>query len=138
MDSTPEERADALAAMAAYVEEETRDAAQKWHVTFDHGFFHLIRTVEAAAGTGSRYVVVATKLVKAAATQLNGTHVISVLYPTSRTFVASQGDIHMSYVHEKVYDNRSVHGGDLAAMTATIQWALNGELGPEVLAYRKK
>lgn len=84
--------------------------------------------VQTEAGTGSKYVVVVTKLPEYHGQ--GGSHLISLLQPWQKNMAYELMDgeeIHPSYLAEKLLrDGKSVnevHGGDFAAMCLTVNWA---------------
>lgn len=86
------------------------------------------RQVEAEAGTGSRYVVVVTRLGAGGARE-GGPMLVSVVWPWQDCKVMqADGWLDQSYVAEHLTDGRAserrLHGGDLWALTQTIRIAL--------------
>lgn len=87
------------------------------------------RYVEAEAGTGSRYVVVVTRLGMAQMVE-GGPLLITVLWPWQDAWtMAEEGYLDQSYVLEHLTVGRGrdgrLHGGDLQALTMTIRHALS-------------
>lgn len=96
-----------------------------------------IVVVEAEAQTGSKYVVVVTPLPLGWQGSLGGDVLVSVLQPWQTAGVYSAGtsdvtgtfrEMHVSYVAEKFLRPGAawslVHGGDVAAITKTINAAM--------------
>lgn len=91
----------------------------------------LTRYVEAQASTGSRYAVVVTQMGLAAGRE-GGPVLVTVLSPWQDAWcLAADGYLDMSYVAEHLTAGRgrggNLHGGDLKALTMTIQHALGRE-----------
>lgn len=91
-----------------------------------------VRFVEAEAGTGSRYVVVATPLGPIGQGSCGGPVLVTVLWPWQDCWALQpDGTLHESYVAEHLTDGRyregRLHGGDLMALTMTVAHALGRE-----------
>lgn len=84
--------------------------------------------VEAQAGTGSRYVVVATVLPADAREREDGRWLVSVVWPWQDCKVVD-GQVEERYVMEHLTDGKAfdgrLHGGDMAALTLTVRRALS-------------
>ena len=85
--------------------------------------------VNAEADTGSRYAVVVTRLPWAAAMREGGSLMVTVLQPWQTVYVVGDaGPYHADYIAEKFLRPGSkvdtVHGGDLAAIIKTVNYAL--------------
>lgn len=89
------------------------------------------RYVEAVAKTGSRYVVMVTRLRGGEAVKEGGDRLISVVWPWQDCKVYTGDWIEGSYVAEHLTAGRypdRMNGGDFAALTMTIQYALGMEV----------
>jgi hypothetical protein len=116
-----------------------RDARSNWRVTVDarSGIAGEVRYVEAEADTGSRYAVTVTRLPHAARRREGGPVLVTVTAPWQDAWALQQsGDLHASYVAEHLsgdrWRNGSLNGGDLAALTLTVAYALgrNAQVDP--------
>lgn len=92
-------------------------------------FGHEIVMVEAEAGTGSAYRVVVTPLGMVGRGRMGGPALVSVISPWSDTWALQYGGhLALSYVAEHLCEGRfradRLHGGDAAALTLTIAYAL--------------
>ena len=88
-----------------------------------------VQFVEAEADTGSKYIVVATPLEVAGRAQLGGPVLVSVCSPWHDSYALQEhGLLTSSYVAEHFTAGRwrtgHLNGGDLAALTMTIDHAL--------------
>lgn len=103
-------------------------ARAAWKVTQDW-LSSQVRYVEAEADTGSRYTVTTTVLPAGAALLAGGPILVTVTAPwIAAYFLQSGGELHSSYVAEKFAPagrDWPLHGGDLAALTLTIAYALD-------------
>jgi hypothetical protein len=128
--------------------EDVRRADENWHVTNEirtpfevlHGTADGGRVpiawrtaeiveVNAEAATGSRYSVVTTPLSPLMRGIGGGPVLVTVLWPWQDAWcLQDDGDLHASYVAEHLTDGRfrsdKLHGGDLAALTKTVAYAL--------------
>jgi hypothetical protein len=85
--------------------------------------------VEAEARTGSKYVVQISKVPGIPSDNGNGTHLVSVVQPWQTCWpITGLEQLHESYVLERFRNPArgmaDVHGGDLAAITQTINYAI--------------
>lgn len=85
-----------------------------------------VRLVEAAAGTGSRFLVVVTPLGPWGQWATSGQAMVAVQHPWAGVYpMQYDGTLHSGYVQEKlVPSGRVVNAGDLAGLTLTIGFAL--------------
>lgn len=91
----------------------------------------MVRHVEAEAKTGSRYVVVATRLGVGGARE-GGPVLITVLWPWQDAWTLAEGGyLDESYVAEHLtdgrYAGRRLNAGDLVALTMAIRHVLGRE-----------
>lgn len=96
-----------------------------------------VATVEAQAGTGSRYVVTASDMGIGGVLVLGGQKLVTVSYPWKAVYpVNSNGSgLHDHYLHEKFVGDEKRNGGDVGALFMTIRAALDrldGEETPDV------
>lgn len=88
----------------------------------------------ATAATGSSYRVLATRVHADVASCEGGPIVVTVLSPWSAAYsLSDQGYLDESYVADKFLGGRSVHGGDLAALTRLIGLLLGRETSSDLL-----
>ena len=113
------------------------DKALANYVTVGCSRFEGGVSVAAEADTGSKYVVVVTKLDEETANYLGGgTKLVSVIYPWNKVYplVSSADGLHDVYLAEKFVPHdrqRMLHGGDAGALFKTIRNAirlLDGEV----------
>lgn len=125
-------------------EQHHREATEKWRVVaqFQDGKAGAVpemaakftddwmtRHVEAEADTGSRYVVVATRL-GIGGRREGGDVLVTVLWPWQDAWPLSAGGyLDDSYIAEHLCGGRgrNLNGGDLAALSLTIRHALGRE-----------
>lgn len=82
----------------------------------------------ASAATGSKYTVLVTRVHADVAAREGGPVIVTVLSPWSAAYpLADQGYLDHSYVADKFFGGRFVHGGDLAALTRLIGLLLGRE-----------
>lgn len=108
---------DHAAALAAY---------DKWHVVAETPFEH-VRYVDAEAGTGSRYTVVASRLPDIARVMLSAPVHVSVVYPWRASYeLQDRGYLAVSYLLEKLGKPgrepslAEYHWGDVVALALTV------------------
>ncbi|QGJ96485.1 hypothetical protein SEA_BEATUSCOMEDENTI_46 [Arthrobacter phage BeatusComedenti] len=85
--------------------------------------------VEAEAQTGSKYVVMISKVPELMSRSVGATHLVSIIQPWQVCYpIGGLYELTPDYVMEKFRnpsrDPRNVHGGDLAALTKTINYAI--------------
>jgi hypothetical protein len=121
--------------MEAWVEA-YQNAQAHWQVIADDRLQVLdetpIRYVSAEARTGSRYSVTVTPLPIDGRRYEGGPLLVTVTSPWTDSWTLQRtGSLHVDYVAEHLTGRRAIenalHGGDLAALTLTVAYALDRE-----------
>lgn len=105
--------------------DDVRNAKQKYREVFHCSYDHVAHVV-AQAGTGSRYSVIVSTLSETSRIHEGGRFLVTVLAPWQNCWTWTTGEMDMAYVTEHLGNpNREVHhGGDIVALTMTINRAL--------------
>lgn len=105
------------------------EAESNWYIVASAGNQKGV-IVEAAARTGSKYVVEIHELPLVAQETYGGKHLVSILQPwqTNMVFTVYGDEIHANYLIEKLLPRdkalENVHGGDVAGMVLTVNEAV--------------
>lgn len=110
-------------------ERDVKEAKESFRVVASYGWDGEVRYVEAEADTGTRYAVAMALLPVGAYSFAGAPLMVSVLSPWRVAYpMQAVGELHIGYVAEKFAPrDRTVNGGDLAALTLTIAHALGRE-----------
>ena len=105
--------------------DDIRQAREKYKEVFHCSYDHVAHIV-AHAGTGSRYSVIVSTLSETSRIHEGGKYLVTVIAPWKNCWTWTSGEMDMVYVAEHLGNPHRtlLHGGDLAALTMTINRAL--------------